>query len=251
MTETSGSGDVHRSLALLWDPTGGPARGQPGRLSLEAVVDAAISVADADGLEAVSMRRIAGELGVGTMSLYRHVPGKEELLDLMLDRVLGDDDPTPFPVDWRATLERYGREVWALYRTHRWLPFVDQSRPLLGPRAVTGMEAVLGGLTDTPASDTHKILAFSMVETYVAGLARVTNGAELAEERSGVSTEEFWQAQGPVLVAAMQSGRFPRMAALDEEVFATTPEETFEFGLGVLLDGLAPRLGGTAVDSAG
>ncbi len=86
--EHSGGGDISRSLALMWEfDLGRRTRGPKPKLSVDAIVDAAVAVADAEGLDAVSMRRIGQELGVGAMSLYRYVPGKEELLDLMLERV--------------------------------------------------------------------------------------------------------------------------------------------------------------------
>lgn len=241
-TESSGTGDVHRSLALMWQEEERQRRGQEPRLSVRRIVDAAIAVADTEGLEAVSMRRVAAALEVGTMSLYRYVPGKEELLDLMLDRVIGDDDPEPFPTDWRAALERFARETWALYRQHTWLPFVDQSRPLLGPNALAGMEVLLGGLEGIELTDQEKILAISTLEGFVASLARTVNGVVMAEQRTGVSTEEFWRAQEPILVRAMESGSYPRLAGMDEDTFGGGAEESFEFGLSLVLDGLAALL---------
>ena len=86
-TEHSGSGDVSRSLELLWGLGERPSRGPKPGLTLDRIVTAAVAVADAEGLGALSMRRVATDLGVGTMSLYRYVPGKAELLDLMLDKV--------------------------------------------------------------------------------------------------------------------------------------------------------------------
>ncbi|MGO4423231.1 TetR/AcrR family transcriptional regulator, partial [Streptomyces sp. MCAF7] len=90
-TEHSGSGDISRSLELLWGTGERPSRGPKRGLTLERIVTAAIAVADAEGLAAVSMRRLSAELGTGTMSLYRYVPGKAELLDLMLDQVQSFD----------------------------------------------------------------------------------------------------------------------------------------------------------------
>jgi AcrR family transcriptional regulator len=241
-TESSGTGDVHRSLALMWQEVEQDRDTDRRRLSVRRIVEAAIAVADAEGLESVSMRRVAAELGVGTMSLYRYVPGKEELLDLMLDSVNREDDLEPFPADWRATLDRFARETWELYRQHPWLPFVDQSRPLLGPNALAGLEALLGGLEGTGLSDQEKILAITTLEGFVASLARTVNGVVLAEQRTGVSTEEFWRAQEPILVRAMDSGRYPRLAGMDEDTFGAGPEESFEFGLTLVLDGLAALL---------
>ena len=89
--------------------------------------------------------RWRAELGVGTMTLYRYIPSKAELLDLMLDRVNqpGFDE---LPVGWRPAMEVIGRDVWRLYTTHRWLPQVDQARPVLGPNAVHALDLVMGAL---------------------------------------------------------------------------------------------------------
>ena len=122
--ETSGAGDIVRTLELLWDGGPRPSRGPKPGLTLDRIVEAAVRIADEEGLGAVSMRRIATELGTGAMSLYRYVPGKAELLDLMLDRV---QRPSENPADlgdgtWRAALEAMARATLALYTRHPWLP---------------------------------------------------------------------------------------------------------------------------------
>jgi AcrR family transcriptional regulator len=238
--EASGSGDVSRSLALLWEMEDRPHRGPKPRLTLDKIVATAIEIADADGLEAVSMRRIAAALGVGAMSLYRYVPSKAELLDLMLDRVIGVDPETPpnGDADWRSFLAEMGRHMWELYTQHRWLPQVDQTRPVLGPRALAGLEYALQRLTGLRLSDGQKIQAISSIEMLAAATARFHNNAVAAEQRSGMSSEEFWQAQEPVLTKALSSGRFPQIAALADDAFAAGGAEMFEFGLQRLLDGL-------------
>src|ERR671915_993295 len=107
MTEYTGRGDPARSMALLWGIQKPPTRGPKPGLQVERIVEAAIRVADAEGLAALSMRRVAGELGVGTMSLYTYVPGKAELLDVMLDTVLAEQArPDEAAGGWRAGLER-------------------------------------------------------------------------------------------------------------------------------------------------
>src|SRR4051794_26350466 len=119
-TESSGSGDITRTLDLLWNTGRRPSRGPKPGLTLDRVVEAAVEVADRDGLGALSMRRIAAELGTGTMSLYRYVPGKAELLDLMLDRVQRpSEDPADFgDGGWRPALEALAHATLALYRRH-------------------------------------------------------------------------------------------------------------------------------------
>jgi AcrR family transcriptional regulator len=237
--EHSGSGDVSRSLALLWAMDGRPSRGPKPKLTVDRIVTTAIKIADAAGLEAVSMRRIAAALGVGAMSLYRYVPSKAELLDLMLDRVIEIDPDAPTGEDWRSFLAEMGRGMWELYTRHPWLPQVDQTRPVLGPRALAGLEHALQRLTGLALPDAQKIQAISAIETLAAAAARLHNNAVAAEQRSGMSAEEFWRAQEPVLTKALASGRFPKMATLADDAFAGGGAELFEFGLQRLLDGLA------------
>ncbi len=114
-TTTSGTGDVHRSLELLWDGGGQPSRGPRRGLTLDRITAAAVALADTEGLGAVSMRRLATELGVGTMTLYRYVPGKAELLDLMLDRVHGEPSPrppAPRPRTGATVSRRWPAAIW-------------------------------------------------------------------------------------------------------------------------------------------
>ena len=238
-TEHSGSGDIHRSLALMWELDQKPSRGPKPNLTLERIVTAAIQIADTEGLEALSMRRVAEALGVGTMSLYRYLPGKAELLDLMLDRISAPDPSIPSLGDeWRTAMETLGRGMWRLYLRHPWLPFVDQSRPLLGPNSLDGFEFALHGLDDSGLTSQQKVNAIGLVEAFVSSAARLHHNAVTAEQRTGLSTEEFWEAQGPVVEKAMSTGRYPLIATLEEDAFASTGEEFFEFGLRCLLDGL-------------
>src|SRR5665213_2276477 len=112
-TEFTGGGDPRRSIALLWGLAGTGRRGPKPRHSVEDVVEAAIALADAEGLAALSMRRVAGMLGLSPMSLYTYVPSKAELVDLMLDRIAGEAQTPDAPVEgWRARLEQIARQGW-------------------------------------------------------------------------------------------------------------------------------------------
>ncbi|MEV7786166.1 TetR/AcrR family transcriptional regulator [Streptomyces sp. NPDC088106] len=238
-TETSGSGDIARTLDLLWDTGPRPSRGPKPGLTLDRVVETAIEVADRDGIGALSMRRIATELGTGTMSLYRYVPGKGELLDLMLDRV---QRPSENPADlgdgsWRAALEALGRAALALYRRHPWLLEVNQSRPVLGPSALDGMERVLARIKPMGLSDPELLSAIMTVDGYVVGAARTQVYQLEAERSSGLTDAQFWEAQRPALEKAMNSGRYPVLAGLSEDTFGSGFDH-FEFGLQRILDGL-------------
>ncbi|MFI2509360.1 TetR/AcrR family transcriptional regulator [Streptomyces sp. NPDC018972] len=251
-TETSGSGDITRTLDLLWDTGPRPSRGPKPGLTLDRIVETAVEVADRDGLAALSMRRIATELGTGTMSLYRYVPGKSELLDLMLDRV---QRPSEDPADlgdggWRAALEALGRATLALYRRHPWLLEVNQSRPVLGPGALDGMEKVLTRIKPMGLSDPELLSAIIMVDGYVVGAARTQLYQEQAERSSGLTDAQFWEAQRPVLEQAMLSGRYPVLAGLSEDTFGSGFDH-FEFGLQRILDGLEVFVAGRSAGRQG
>ncbi|MEV4993733.1 TetR/AcrR family transcriptional regulator [Streptomyces niveus] len=247
-TESSGSGDVSRSMELLWGTGERATRGPKPGLTLDRIVTAAIELADAEGLAAVSMRRLSTELGAGTMSLYRHVPGRAELVDLMLDRVQGEGAQAPEPATvepdavqsapgWRKTVEKAARDELALYQAHPWLLSVNQTRPVLGPGAVGGMESMLAGIKDTGLSDPELISVIIMVSGYVSGVARTQVHAVEVQQVTGISDDEFWRAQEPMLSTVMTSGRYPLMAALSPEAFGPDFDH-FEFGLQRLLDGL-------------
>ncbi|MGF0176926.1 TetR/AcrR family transcriptional regulator [Streptomyces sp. Marseille-Q5077] len=249
-TETSGSGDIARTMELLWDAGRRPSRGPKPTLTLDQIVEAGVRVADAEGLQSVSMRRVATELGTGTMSLYRYVPGKAELLDLMLDRV---QRPSENPADlgdggWRSALEALGRATLDLYRRHPWLLQVNQSRPILGPSALDGMEKVLDRIKPMGLPDPELVSAIIMIDGYVVGAARTQLYAQEAEHRTGLTDAEFWQAQTPMLEKIMASGRYPLLASLDENTWSNEFDH-FEFGLQRILDGLevfVARRAGTA-----
>ncbi|MGV9394217.1 TetR/AcrR family transcriptional regulator [Streptomyces olivaceus] len=238
-TETSGSGDLGRTLELLWDTGRRPSRGPRPGLTLERIVAAAVEVADREGLGAVSMRRIATELGTGAMSLYRYVPGKGELIDLMLDRVQRpSEDPADLgDGDWRSALHALGHATLALYRRHTWLLDVNQSRPVLGPSALDGMEKVLARIRAMGLSDPELVSAIVMIDGYVVGAARTQVYEQEAGRSSGLTDAQFWEAQRSTLERAMAGGRYPVLASLSEGTFGTGFDH-FEFGLQRILDGL-------------
>ncbi|AXK37123.1 TetR/AcrR family transcriptional regulator [Streptomyces armeniacus] len=242
-TAHSGSGDLQRALDLLWGMKEAPKRGPKPGLTLERVVATAVDVADDEGLDAVSMRRVATELGVGTMSLYRYVPGKTELLELMLDHVQAfppDVDADEFRRrGWRTVMETTGRGVWEMYLAHPWLLQVSQARPLLGPNGVAGLDVALSGLEGLRLTDRERMGVVVALDGFVSGSARTYLQGLEAAKRTGISDEEFWQAQGPYLDKAMRSGNFPSLARLSPETFDATGVELFEFGLQRILDGFA------------
>jgi len=227
------------SHQLLWEGLPQSTKGPRPTLTLDQIVAAGIEIADAEGIEALSMRKLAATLGMGTMSLYRYIPSKAELLNLMLDHTSGTQvgrvDPSG---SWRDTLTAVARRGRELYLRHPWLLQVNWSRPVLGPGSIAQMEEAVSGLRDLPFRDQEKMMVISAVEAYVVGSVREQILYDNASEESGVTEEEFWNYQLPTLVRAMESGSYPAMAALDEDVFDAGWEETFELGLRFLLDGI-------------
>ncbi|MGA6171752.1 TetR/AcrR family transcriptional regulator [Streptomyces sp. NPDC012600] len=254
----TGSGDIARSLELLWGTGERPSRGPKPGLTLDRIVTAAIAVADAEGLSAVSMRRLSTELGTGTMSLYRYVPGKAELLDLMLDRVLGEPLPAEpeagaAPGDWRVAITTLARSYRDNLRRHPWLLKINQARTVLGPSALRGLELSLTALRSMGLRDPELIGVIITVNSFVEGLARTEADAAEAVAQTGLSDQEFWESQQPYLERAMLSGAYPTMAGMAEDTFSPDFDH-FGFGLERLIAGfealVAERTASGATDSA-
>ncbi len=148
---------------------------RPSGLSPDRIIQAAIGLADAQGLSAVSMRRVADGLGVGTMSLYTHVAGKAELLDAMLDVVLGETArPEEVPGGWRGRLTLVARENLALLRRHPWILQVDAGRPRLGPNMVSKHDYELRAVEGIGLTDLEMDAVVALVLAHAAGAARAT-----------------------------------------------------------------------------
>jgi AcrR family transcriptional regulator len=241
-TAHSGSGDLGRSMELLWQGREQSGRGPKPTLSLDRIVSAAVALADREGIAALSMRKVAAELGVGTMSLYRYVPGKGELLDLMLDHVNGPREVVRRSLagkPWREALEQVAEGTWELYIQHPWLLQVNQSRPVLGPNSLASFDATLAPLRDLGLTSREKVGVIMTINHYVTGTARTYVLQQQTVEESGVSDEEFWAAQGPAVTAALQSGEYPEVAGLAEDAFTIGGREAMRFGLAPLLNGLS------------
>jgi AcrR family transcriptional regulator len=257
MTEYTGRGDPRRSLELLWGLDQGPSRGPKPGTSVAAVVTAAIGLADEHGLGSVSMRKVAERLGMSPMALYTYVPGKAELLDLMLDAALGEL-PTASPLDqgWRVAVEASARDGWAFYERHPWVLQVSGSRAAFGPHELDCYEAQLRLLDELGLRGVDVARIVSVVAGFVRGAAKAVSDARTAEQATGLSDDEWWNARAPLLtemVGDQWLTRFPTVTRLEaERAFAqadrpdddTTPYtvrdavDTFEFGLQRLLDGI-------------
>ncbi|MDR1428264.1 MAG: TetR/AcrR family transcriptional regulator C-terminal domain-containing protein [Bifidobacteriaceae bacterium] len=253
--------DPTRLLALLWQesstraaPTSpglptpaapitrrGPRRG----LEVNAVVRAAIVLADASGLDGLSMRRLATHLGIAPMSLYTYVPAKAELIDLMLDRLYLDMDAPPM-----ASLATPRERVWAVASTnwdlataHPWVLGVATTRPGLGPGATRKYDYELGAFDGLGLSDVDMDSWLTLLLTVVRGAAQLRQESADARTDSGESDSEWWESAGPALVAYLTPEAYPLAtrvgtAAGAAHGAATAPEHVFRFGVERLLDAL-------------
>lgn len=212
-------------------------------LSRERIVRAAVAVADAEGLGGLSMRRIAAELGVATMSLYRHVPGKEELLLFMSDLVFGDEPlPEPDPGGWREALELIARRQWAMYRAHPWVVHtISFTRPALAPNGMAYTEFAMRSLDGLGLGVAERLVTVLAIFSTVHGVAVNLDWEREAEHESGLSNEEWMQAQEQEFME-ITAGRFPLLAEVARiPDFDVVLDDLLELNLTLMLDGLAAR----------
>jgi len=224
-------------------------------LSRDEIVRVAIAVADAEGADAVTMRRIARELNAGTMSLYWHIASKEELLDLMIDDVQGGR-PLPDPSgNWRQDMDQLARNTRQSLHQHPWMMDFLGGRPPAGPKSLRFVERALASFDglDLPGSMAMDIV--STVGTYVMGavlreVQEQNNEAHRDQQFAGLTEDEIQTVIAEFIERIRATGRYPKMAQLlDDNVdpdAADTRDARFEFGLACLLDGIAARLPGHA-----
>ncbi|MBB5867603.1 AcrR family transcriptional regulator [Allocatelliglobosispora scoriae] len=233
------TGGVLRTVDLLWgkDTPRGTRGPRPG-LDLEKITRAALAIADAEGINALSMQRVAGDLGYTTMSIYNYVPGKDQLIELMIDAAT---PPPPQPQvgdTWREELERWVRATWELYHAHPWVLKVPTLNPPLGPHQLAWFEAALQALIRSGLAG-GEVLSLGL---YVIGSVRgqAAMALDLTTATSAQETADIAEAMSRVITA----DRFPALHAV------STPSSTeeygaagqrlmeLEFGLKLLLDGV-------------
>jgi len=233
------------------------ARGaQPPRrdrgLSRDEIVSAAIAVADAEGPEAISMRRIAREVGAGAMSLYWHVASKEELLDLMLDAIEAEIEVPEPTGDWRADLGAFAHRTRAALRQHLWAVEFIGTRPPSGPNDVRNLERLLSLLDGIGVDDYQVVMGvFMTVATFVIGAVireaqEVRFQAEQERVEASMTAEEIQAEHERFRGWFEKSGQYPHIARLMKAGIdpddPATRDERFQFSLDCVLDGIAARI---------
>ncbi len=218
-------------------------------LSRAEIVDAAIAIADAEGADAVSMRRIAQVLNAGTMSLYWHVANKDHLLDLMIDALMAEVTIPELSGDWRTDLQAFARNNRSMLLRHLWVMDFVGGRPPLGPNMLLGSERLLASFDGTGLDPGTTMNILGTVQTYVLGAAlREMREArqQRDHEQSGIEPSDWQPAMTAWRDRLAADGRLPHFVAFMDANIDPDAEETrderFEFGLDCMLDGIAEKV---------
>jgi AcrR family transcriptional regulator len=256
---TSGRGGAAQGMpgtvAAAWGVRDRPHKGPKPALSLGRIVAAAVRVADTEGLDAVSMGRVAAEVGTAPMSLYRHVASKEELLTLMVDAAWGQAPEGPAPGEgWRAGLTRWAWGLRTGARAHPWVVRIPLSGLPIMPNEVAWFENALACQAGTGLSEARKASVILLLAGYVRNQATTEADIQAAIRASGLDPME-WMATYPRMLARLADPlRFPALARfIAAGVFEAEdgPDDEFIFGLSRILDGVAVLIDGTESPKAG
>lgn len=231
--------------SLIWERPEPSSRPTPTALSRERIVQAAIAIADLEGLASVSLRKVAAALDAGPMRLYGYLSTKEDLLDLMADVVYGEIALAgPLPATWRDTLRSLAHRIRQSAQIHPWFIDLMGGRPHQGPNALAFLEATLAALSG--AAEVRDIdVVMQAAKTYIAFLtgAIQREASELRMERDSGMNEAEWQAaMWPYFERMIQTGRFPTLASVVREATHPAPDLVFDAGLDCVFDGIAMRL---------
>ncbi len=244
---TTGSPPLPPGLDLLWGRRGRGQRGPKPGLSVEAIVTAAIRLADAEGLEAVSMARVAEQLGFTTMSLYRHVASKEELLQLMWNgSAQGAEDLVLDGDGWRARLRAWATVQREMIDRHPWITQMPMAAPPMAPNSLTFVERGLEAMDDSGLPDADKLRVIGLISSYTLSEARMAHDAARAARAAAAASGDpapAWTFEA-LLREVADEQTYPRLHRLAwSERIGSHPsgwdeQEEFRFGLDRILDGV-------------
>ena len=233
----------------IWMRPERPARGPRPAYSRDQITEAAVRIADSEGIEAASMRKIAAEIGAGAMSLYRYVPSRDDLIELMVDRVYGEMGLPARPTGaWRADLELLARESRAMQLRHPWLHTVQRGTPMYGPEQLRVVEFGLGAL-DLGVPIDEMLSLVGLLNGYVDNFTRLEVMWLDVARRSGLTREDWMRRNAGYVHQLMRTGDYPifTRVVMDAQQPHMTDEERFDYGLERVLNAieatLAPTLG--------
>jgi len=240
--------DPARTLALLWRRSleQAPTRGPRPALTVDQLIDGAITLADEQGLDAVTVRSVAQAVGTSPMSIYTYVPGgKSELLELMIDEVyLRAERPAKMPGGWRKRVTAIANQNRCLYAEHPWLLHASASRPPLGPGVIAKYEYELSAFDGLGLSDVELDAALTFVLAFVQGSARAATEAAAIASTTAMTDEQWWERQADILRKVVDPAKFPRATRVGEaagsaQSGAYHADMAYRFGLERVLDGLS------------
>jgi AcrR family transcriptional regulator len=230
-------------LDLLWGRRERGKRGPKPGLSIEAIVEAAIGLADAEGLGAVSMARVAKELGFTTMSLYRYVANKDELLQLMWNASASGAEAFVIEGDgWRERLRHWALVQREMLDRHAWITEMPMATPPLAPNSLTFVERGLEALDDTGLADADKLRVIGLISSYTLSESRMAHEASRAATAAPADAPR-WSFES-LLGELVDPEGYPRLHRLATAGAAVPPaadeeQQEFRFGLETILDGVA------------
>jgi AcrR family transcriptional regulator len=228
------------SVNLAWRKKRASSRGPKPSVSADQIAHAAIHVADKEGLEAVTMQRIAGEIGLTTMALYRYVSSKSELVALMID--LASETAPVFgkpSQPWSVRLKEWARRCFSIYRDHPWFLEATSTRhSIMGPNELAWMEAVLAMLAESGLAPEERHPAF------LALIGHVRGHATFLQIRNRADSGQQWTSD-LIRLLDSQADRYPvLLKATRSGAFSKTPVLAFDFGIECILDGVQARVAG-------
>ncbi|MBM7821038.1 AcrR family transcriptional regulator [Cellulosimicrobium cellulans] len=246
--------DLPPRLALAWGVAERPERTPKRELSIERIVEAAIEIADADGLAAVSMAKVAQSLGFTTMSLYRYVTSKDDLLLLMQEAALDVEYPPAHePADWRAELREWAQFTMAVFASHPWFLDIPVTGAPLTPNNLRGADSALRALRSTPLDDEEKMSVILLVSGYARNAARLQSDLARAVTAAGGDETVLGGGWGGALRDLVDEVRFPYLRPLVEAgTYAEEGEiDDTAWGLERVLDGIAVYVDARAAGAPG
>lgn len=232
--------ELPRGIALAWGVATNPQRGPKREMSVERIVDAAVELADADGIGAVSMAAVAAALGFTPMSLYRYVSAKDDLLLLMQEQATGLPPETVRELDgWRARLLALYTEQVLLYQRHPWMLSLPINGSPITPHSSAWLDASLEALETTPLSADER-MAVALAVTGNARWCGIVQAGYTEQARgSGLGPDEVARRESELYDRVITADEFPALRrAIDDGVF-TSPSDPFRFGIERVFDGVA------------
>lgn len=225
--------DTHKTMQLLWPDSSRAKRGPKPRMTLEGIVAKAIAIADAEGLDSVSMQRVADELGATKMSLYRYTPGKTELTAVMLDTAIGGP-PALSNDGWRAAMTGWAFALHHAMSSHPWSLELAVGARVLGPNELGWAEVGLQAMSETALSRAQRLDALALITGHVRGMVAQSTGSSAAESLPERGVDSIMAG-----VIAAHADRYPEVAAAFADARANSAQDNaLTFGLERILDGL-------------